>query len=155
MLDPTLCDALFKGVLKKGDVYPTYLLKSDVTPAWINRFHPQTRLSRGGREFVKKGALPHVRVESDRAGGHRHVTRCVGMETFLIDPNELAATLAVKLATACTVSEVEGAQNVGKCEVIAQGNAVEKVARILTEHYSIPARLVDSKDKLKGKGKNK
>ena len=30
-------------MLKKGDVYPVHMLKSDVNAAWINRFHPQTR----------------------------------------------------------------------------------------------------------------
>jgi hypothetical protein len=28
MLDPTLCDALFKGVLRKGDIYATHMLKA-------------------------------------------------------------------------------------------------------------------------------
>ena len=51
--------------------------------------------------------------------------------------------------------EVEGRNNVGKLEVVAQGNAVEKVARLLSEVYGVPPRLVDAKDKLKGKGKNK
>ena len=155
MLDPTLCDALFKGVLKKGDVYPTHMLKSDVNAAWLNRFHPQTRVSRGGREYVKKGALAPVKVESDRRGGDRRVTRVAGFETYLIDPDELSATLSTKLATACATAELEGANNKGKMEVVAQGNAVEKVTRILAEHYSVPSRLVHSHDKLKGKGKNK
>ena len=55
-----------EGVLKKGDVYPVHMLKSDVNAAWLSRFHPQTRVSRGGRENVKKGALAPVKVESDR-----------------------------------------------------------------------------------------
>jgi translation initiation factor 2D len=155
LLDPTLCEALFKGVLKKGDAYPTHMLKVDVNAAWVNRFHPQTRVQRGGREAVKKGALKPVRVESDRRGGDRRVTRVAGMEVFFIEPNELSATLSAKLATSCAVVEVEGANNVGKMEVVAQGNAVEKVARILTEHYGVPSRLVLCHDKLKGKGKNK
>ena len=73
----------------------------------------------------------------------------------MIDPEELARTLGVKLATACATGELEGCKNVGRREVVAQGNAVEKVARILVEHYGVPSKLVDTKDKLKGKGKNK
>ena len=154
-LDPHLCDALFKGVLKKGDAYPQRMSKSDVAKAWLHRFHPQTSVSRGGTRVVKKGALQPLRVESDRRGGDRRITRVVGCETYLIDPEELARTLGVKLATACATGELEGCKNVGRREVVAQGNAVEKVARILVEHYGVPSKLVDTKDKLKGKGKNK
>jgi len=154
-LDPQLCDALFKGVLKKGDAFPTHMSKSDVTKAWLNRFHPQTAVVRGGTRSVKKGALQPVRVESDRRGGDRRITRVTGMEAYLIDPEELARTLGSKLATACATGELEGIKNVGKREVVAQGNAVEKVARILAEWYGVPSRFVETADKLKGKGKNK
>ncbi|ACO65479.1 predicted protein [Micromonas commoda] len=154
-LDPQLCDALFKGVLKKGDAFPTHMSKSDVTKAWLNRFHPQTAVVRGGTRSVKKGALQPVRVESDRRGGDRRITRVTGTEAYLIDPEELARTLGSKLATACATGELEGIKNVGKREVVAQGNAVEKVARILAEWYGVPSRFIDTADKLKGKGKNK
>ena len=154
-LDPQLCDALFKGVLRKGDAFPTHMSKSDVTKAWLNRFHPQTAVVRGGTRIVKKGALQPMRVESDRRGGDRRITRVTGMEAYLIDPEELARTLGSKLATACATGELEGIKNVGKREVAAQGNAVDKVARILAEWYDVPSRFVDTADKLKGKGKNR
>ena len=154
-LDPQLCDALFKGVLRKGDAFPTHMSKSDVTKAWLNRFHPQTAVVRGGTRIVKKGALQPMRVESDRRGGDRRITRVTGMEAYLIDPEELARTLGSKLATACATGELEGIKNVGKREVVAQGNAVDKVARILAEWYDVPSRFVDTADKLKGKGKNR
>ena len=154
-LDPQLCDALFKGVLRKGDAFPTHMSKSDVTKAWLNRFHPQTAVVRGGTRIVKKGALQPMRVESDRRGGDRRITRVTGMEAYLIDPEELARTLGSKLATACATGELEGIKNVGKREVAAQGNAVDKVARILAEWYDVPSQFVDTADKLKGKGKNR
>ena len=81
--------------------------------------------------------------------------RVTGAEAYLIDPEELARTLGSKLATACATGELEGIKNVGKREVVAQGNAVEKVARILAEWYGVPSRFIDTADKLKGKGKNK
>ena len=40
-------------------------------------------------------------------------------------------------------------------EVTAAGNAVEKVVKILTEHYGVPAKLIAAKDKFAGKGKNR
>ena len=155
VLDPQLCDALFKGVLKKGDAYPTHCLRSDVANAWLARWRPETRVSRGGRESVKKGALTPIKVESDRRGGDRRVTRVWGYETYFIDPEELRETLGAKLATACAVGEVEGAKNAKLREVTAAGNAVEKVVKILTEHYGVPAKLIAAKDKFAGKGKNR
>ena len=155
VLDPHLCDALFKGVLKKGDAYPTHCLRSDVANAWLARWRRETRVARGARATVKKGALPPIKVESDRRGGDRRVTRVWGYETYHIDPEELRETLGVKLATACAVGEVEGAKNAKLREVTAAGNAVEKVVKILTEHYGVPAKLIAAKDKFAGKGKNR
>ena len=137
VLDPHLCDALFKGVLKKGDAYPTHCLRSDVANAWLARWRRETRVSRGARATVKKGALPPIKVESDRRGGDRRVTRVWGYETYHVDPEELRETLGVKLATACAIGEVEGAKNAKLREVIASGERVEKV-KILTEHSAFP-----------------
>ena len=139
--------------MKKGDAYPTHCLRSDVANAWLARWRRETRVARARERRVKKGALPPIKVESDRRGGDRRVTRVWGYETYHVDPEELRETLGVKLATACAVGEVEGAKNAKLREVIAAGNAVEKVVKILTEHYGVPAKLIAAKDKFAGKGK--
>ena len=85
--------------------------------------------------------------------GRAHVCRFENREERRVPPR--ARTLGSKLATACATGELEGIKNVGKREVVAQGNAVDKVARILAEWYDVPSQFVDTADKLKGKGKNR
>ena len=156
-LDAVLCDALFKGVLRKGDPYPTHAKRQDALgETWLGRFHPVTFVSRGARSATKKGDLAPVRVESERRGGDRKVTRVLGFETYLIDAEELRETLARVLATNCRVEELEATKNrsTGKA-VVAAGNAVEKTSAALRTHYGVPAVHVATKDVFKGKGKNK
>ena len=158
-LDTTLCDALFPpGVLKKGETYPTRLRRVDaVGDLWLERFHRVFFLRRGARSATKKGDLPPVRVESERRGGDRKVTRVFGFETYLIDAEELRETLARVLATNCRVEELEATKNraPGAKSVVAAGNAVEKTRAALQTHYGVPAVYVATKDVFNGKGKNK
>jgi translation initiation factor 2D len=157
-LDTTFCDALFKGVLKKGETYPTRVRRDDALGSlWLDRFHRVSFLRRGARSVIKKGDLPPVRVESERRGGDRKVTRVFGFETYLIDAEELRETLARVLATNCRVEELEATKNraPGAKAVVAAGNAVEKTSFALLTHYGVPAVHVATKDVFKGKGKNK
>jgi translation initiation factor 2D len=149
---------LFKGVLKKGETYPTRLKRNDALGSlWLDRFHRVFFLRRGARSATKKGDLPPVRVESERRGGDRKVTRVFGFETYLIDAEELRETLARVLATNCRVEELEATKNraPGAKAVVAAGNAVEKTSFALLTHYGVPAVHVATKDVFKGKGKNK
>jgi translation initiation factor 2D len=157
-LDTVLCDALFKGVLKKGEPYPTRLKRRDALgETWLSRFHPVTFVSRGARSATKKGDLAPVRVESERRGGDRKVTRVVGFETYLIEPEELRETLARTLATNCQVADLEATKNraPGAKAIVAAGNAVEKTRVTLREHYGVPDANIVTKDVFNGKGKNK
>jgi translation initiation factor 2D len=150
VLDPTLCDALFKGVLKKGDVYPTSMSASDVVAAWTNRFHPQISVRRGGKEATRKGELAPVRIESGTRGPKK-VTKVTGFEAYLIDAVELSQTLSAKLATSCAVSDLEGQNNKGKSEVTLGGNKVTEACEVMTSWYGVPGKLIEKRDKLKGK----
>lgn len=47
LLDPLLCDALFKGSIKKGSPYPTTLDKAELRDRVLARMQAQTRVSRG------------------------------------------------------------------------------------------------------------
>ena len=157
-LDAVLCDALFKGVLRKGDPYPTHAKRRDALgETWLGRFHPVTFVSRGARSATKKGDLAPVRVESERRGGDRKVTRVLGFETYLIEPEELRETLARTLATNCQVADLEATKNraSGAKAIVAAGNAVEKTRVVLREHYGVPDSNIVTKDVFNGKGKNK
>eukprot|EP00878_Enallax_costatus_P022121 GHUV01023459.1.p1 GENE.GHUV01023459.1~~GHUV01023459.1.p1 ORF type:complete len:549 (+),score=212.06 GHUV01023459.1:91-1737(+) len=83
MLDAVLCDALYKGLLKKGELYPTHIAKSDLREAFLRRLQPQTRISRGAKALLRKGAPPTVNISGERRQGNKYVTRVVGVEAFL------------------------------------------------------------------------
>lgn len=55
----------------------------------------------------------------------QRVTRIVGVEPFLVEPQELAAALQKKFACATTVGELLGKQQ--GAEILLQGNVPEKV----------------------------
>ena len=116
-----------------------------------------TFVSRGARSATKKGDLAPVRVESERRGGDRKVTRVVGFETYLIEPEELRETLARTLATNCQAADLEATKNraPGAKAIVAAGNAVEKTRVTLREHYGVPDACIVTKDVFNGKGKNK
>jgi translation initiation factor 2D len=80
MLDPHLCDALFKGVLKKGDTFPTHLPKREVTDAFLKRMLPQQRLSRGPQQVLKRGSLPQISMQAKQRQGNKKVTCVQGLE---------------------------------------------------------------------------
>ena len=50
VLDPCLCDALFKGLVKKGERFPTHLAKSDLRGALMRRMLPQYRVTRQNQQ---------------------------------------------------------------------------------------------------------
>tara|TARA_B110000503_G_scaffold142907_1_gene241580 strand:- start:663 stop:2585 length:1923 start_codon:yes stop_codon:yes gene_type:complete len=157
LLDPTLCDALFKGVSKKSETFPTFAKKKEVCgDLWLGRFLKVTCIKRGAKRLIKKGGVPPMTIQSERRAGDRKVTRVFGFEQYLIEAEELRETLATKLATHCTVCDVGATKNAKALkEVVASGNAVEKVAGILENVYGVPRMNVATKDLFKGKGKNK
>lgn len=75
VLDATLCDALFKGVIKKGDAYPTTLPKADLKRLFLDRMQPQTRVARGGVAVLRKGSPQPVAISADKRAGNKKVTR--------------------------------------------------------------------------------
>lgn len=49
-LDPLLCDALFKGLVKKSERYPTHVKKSELRDHVLKRMQRQFRILRDGQE---------------------------------------------------------------------------------------------------------
>ncbi|KXZ46941.1 hypothetical protein GPECTOR_39g435 [Gonium pectorale] len=89
VLDPTLCDALFKGLIKKGELYPTHLAKAELREALMRRMHPQTRISRGAQQVIRKGQPPAVQISTEKRQGNKKVTKISGLEPFLVDLEQL------------------------------------------------------------------
>ena len=108
VLDAILCDALYKGAVKKGQKYPTEAHKRDVGPAFVARMQPHHSVTRAGRTVVKKGGLQPVQMVTERRQGNKKVTRVTGLEGFLIDAEPLAAELQKKFAASTSVNDVPG-----------------------------------------------
>lgn len=108
VLDAILCDALYKGAIKKGTMYPTEIHKKDVGHTFINRMQPHHVVTRGSESVVRKGALKTIQIMTERRQGNKKVTRFSGLESFLIDPEALASELQKKFASSTTVAELPG-----------------------------------------------
>lgn len=108
VLDAMLCDALFKGAIKKGTTYPTEIHKKDVGQTFINRMQAHIEVKRGNDTVVKKGALKPLQIITERRQGNKKVTKLSGLESFLIDAEALASELQKRFACSTTVSELPG-----------------------------------------------
>lgn len=108
ILDATLCDALFKGAIKKGSRYPTEIHKKDIGLTFINRMQAYHRVTRGSDTVVRKGSLKPIQIMTERRQGNKKVTKLSGLESFLIDADALASELQKKFACSTTVGELPG-----------------------------------------------
>lgn len=108
VLDAVLCDALFKGAIKKGSMYPSEIHKKDLAPTFINRMQAHHQVTRGKESVVRKGGLKPMQMLTERRQGNKKVTKVSGMESFLIDAEPLASELQKKFACSTSVTELPG-----------------------------------------------
>ena len=108
VLDATLCDALYKGAIKKGSNYPTEIHKKDLGATFLNRMQVHHRVSRGNDIAVRKGAMKPIQIMTERRQGNKKVTRVSGVETFLMDAESLASEFQKKFACSTSVAELPG-----------------------------------------------
>lgn len=108
VLDPTLCDALFKGAIKKGTTYPTEIHKKDLGSTFVSRMQAHHVVSRGSESVVRKGALKTIQILTERRQGNKKMTKLSGLEMFLMNAEALASELQKKLACSTTVAELPG-----------------------------------------------
>ncbi|KAJ0085815.1 hypothetical protein Patl1_07118 [Pistacia atlantica] len=106
VLDPTLCDALFKGAIKKGTTYPTEIHKKDLGSTFVSRMQPHHVVTRGNESVVRKGALKTIQILTERRQGNKKVTKVSGLESFLLDAEALASELQKKFACSTSVAEL-------------------------------------------------
>lgn len=107
-LDAILCDALFKGAIKKGSTYPTEIHKKDLGQTFISRMQPHHCVIRGNDQVVRKGGLKPIQIMTERRQGNKKVTKLSGIESFLLDAEALASELQKKCACSTTVAELPG-----------------------------------------------
>ncbi|KAG8071058.1 hypothetical protein GUJ93_ZPchr0006g41808 [Zizania palustris] len=107
-LDAALCDALYKGAIKKGSAYPTEIHKRDLGSTFLNRMQIHHRVSRGDEVIIRKGAIRTVQIMTERRQGNKKMTRVSGLECFLMDADSLASELQKKFACSTTTAELPG-----------------------------------------------
>ncbi|XP_068647755.1 uncharacterized protein [Aristolochia californica] len=147
VLDAILCDALYKGTIKKGSSYPSEIHKKDLGSTFLSRLQIHHKVTRGTDTVLRKGALKTVQIMTERRQGNKKVTRVSGLESFLLDVETLAPELQKKFACSTSVAELPGKK--GQHEVLVQGGVIEDLARYLIEQYGIPKRHIEVLDKTK------
>lgn len=140
ILDALLCDALFKGLIKKGEPFPTHIAKASLRESFLKRCIAQTRIIRGSEVVVKKGPAPVIRISHERRQGHK-LTRVVGLEPYL-SPDLASAELQKRFASSTAVNELPG-KGQGS-EVIIQGHHLG-VDAFIVSNFLVPKRCVDFK----------
>ncbi|CAI5954848.1 unnamed protein product [Closterium sp. NIES-64] len=145
ILDAPLCDALYKGAIKKGAAYPTECHKRDVGPTLVRRMQAHHRVERAGKSVVRKGGLVPVQILVERRQGNKKVTRVSGLEAYLVEAEPLAAELQRKFASSTSVAEVPGKK--GQQEVLIQGGVLDELARLLVDVHGIPKSHIEVLDK--------
>uniref|UniRef100_A0A6N2NLL7 SUI1 domain-containing protein n=1 Tax=Salix viminalis TaxID=40686 RepID=A0A6N2NLL7_SALVM len=148
VLDPTLCDALFKGAIKKGSAYPTEIHKKDLGSTFVSRMQAHHIVTRGSESVVRKGSVRTIQILTERRQGNKKVTKLSGMETFLMDADALASELQKKFACSTSVTELPGKKG---HEVLIQGGVIDDLGRHLVEQYGVPKRYIEILDKTKNK----
>ncbi|KAJ4761752.1 Eukaryotic translation initiation factor 2D [Rhynchospora pubera] len=146
VLDAILCDALYKGAIKKGGAYPAEIHKRDIGQTFVGRMQIHHHVARGSDSVLRKGAIKSIQIMTERRQGNKKVTRVSGLESFLLDADSLASELQKKFACSTTVAELPGKKG---HEVLVQGGVIDDLARHLVEHYGIPKRYIEVLDKTK------
>ena len=143
-LDVTLIDGLFKGFgRKKGasdDDLPTEGDLSDMQDRMKKRLLEYHRITGLGEPITKKGHVPSVRLEENRAHGH-NVTLVSGLETYGLDMDDLAQHFKKKLMCTSSTAAMPGKNNKNK-EVVIQGHHKDPVLAELTGKYGIPEKYI-------------
>lgn len=178
ILDVTLCDALYKGAIKKGTAYPTEIHKKDLGSTFLKRMQVHHIVIRGTQEVIRKGAIKTIQIMTERRQGNKKMTRLSGLECFLMDPDSLASELQKKFACSTTTAELPGnlfnihnsfsdyeqtndwhkgynalylhiSGKKGQYEVLVQGGVIDDLAKHLVDHYGVPKRYIEVYDKTK------
>ncbi|GAA0172036.1 translation initiation factor [Lithospermum erythrorhizon] len=146
VLDSPLCDALFKGTIKKGPAYPTEIHKKDARLTFISRMQAHHRVTRGVVSVVQKGSPKPIQIMTERRQGNKKMTKLSGLESFLIDAETLASELQKKFACSMTMTELPGKKGL---EVLVQGGVMDVIAKHLLQEYGVPKRYIEVYDKTK------
>jgi len=138
----------------KPHSYPTRASKKDAFERLVGKMLPAHAVQKPGAAAaaagweLRKGALPRVTVCVEMHRAH-YTTIVRGLEKYDIDPEAFARAAQRKHACSVHCQALEGRHNVGKVEVMAQGEIANEVEHELVATYNLPAKAVENAAKTK------
>ena len=153
-LDPLLASAALASKGENGIVSLTW---EDLTSRMQSKMSPGYSLQFPGAASATthKGKLSPIELSVATRSGNKKVTLIYNLETFGIDPSELAHKCQVGVAASTSVHEAAN-RKAGAIEVLVQGNQVAFISKTLLQDYKIPRKYIKGleaavKPKKKGK----
>jgi len=100
----------------------------------------------GQPPIFKKGGLPPITLNVETRSGNKKVTLVTNLETYGVNPKDLAKEIRVGAAASSSVSAAPG-QKAGAKQLLIQGNQVNLVVAVLTEKYNIEKKHISGIEK--------
>ncbi|KAJ1728568.1 hypothetical protein LPJ61_003971, partial [Coemansia biformis] len=141
-IDHVLCDGLLtKGEYAKMTTFPRDKLHGRLQ----EKMTLYTQLSIPGKApSVRLGPAPAIDILCERRMGNKVVTRAIGLETYGIDPANVAKELRTMCASSTAVDPVPGKKGVHAA--LVQGHHVVAFTKLLAGH-GLPAELLRVTDR--------
>ena len=100
-IDATL-SRCFRKQKKEGDT----TTKEDLALKFAAALQVNYEIKRDGVVNIVKNSLTPIELREEKRGGHKYVTRVKGLETYLLQPKDIAKDLRKRFAASSTVNEL-------------------------------------------------
>lgn len=142
-LDPHLADI----VLNRGEGNTTHMAWEEVFSKVMNKTQPAFRVVYPGKPaVVSKGKIEPIKLTVEQRASNKKATLIDNLETFGIDPADLAHQ--VQVGVACSASVAPHPQKGKGMQVLIQGNQCKFVTDLLLEKYKVPRKYVTGLEKM-------
>ncbi|CAC5398901.1 EIF2D [Mytilus coruscus] len=141
-LDPIIADI----VLTKGENNITHLSWEDLFKRILSKMQPVLCIEHVGQPpTYQKGKVEGIKLDIQQRASNKKVTLIENIETFGIDPKELAHTVQVGMACSATISQL--AQKNKGVQIVIQGNQISYIADLLLNKYKVPRKYINGLEK--------
>ncbi|XP_071140229.1 eukaryotic translation initiation factor 2D-like [Mytilus edulis] len=141
-LDPIIADI----VLTKGENNVTHLSWEELFKRILSKMQPVLCIEHAGQTpTYQKGKVEGIKLDIQQRASNKKVTLIENIETFGIDPKELAHTVQVGMACSATISTLPQ-KNKG-VQIVIQGNQISYIADLLLNKYKVPRKYINGMEK--------
>eukprot|EP00096_Caligus_rogercresseyi_P012997 TRINITY_DN566_c1_g1_i1.p1 TRINITY_DN566_c1_g1~~TRINITY_DN566_c1_g1_i1.p1 ORF type:complete len:560 (+),score=144.79 TRINITY_DN566_c1_g1_i1:49-1728(+) len=138
-LDPIIAGI----VLTREENHVTEMRWEDLTDRVLGKMSPGYCVNGGQR---KLGSLPPIEMKTATRSGNKKVTLVYNLDTYGIDPHEVAHKCQVGVAASTSVDMKPPNRKLGS-EVLIQGNQIAYVTKLLTEGYGVNKKYLTGTEK--------